>query len=88
MGQSKPRQPITLDLLHRLRKIWLEQARGIDGLMLWAASSLCFFGFLRSGEVTVPTDTASDEAMRISFKDVAVDKLNEPTMVSNHYSSM
>ena len=40
-----------------------------------------FFGFLRLGEVTVPSDTAFDEATHITFTDVAVDRLKEPTMV-------
>jgi len=49
--------------------------------MLWAMSSLCFLGFLSSGEVTVPSDTAFDEATHITFNDVAANRLKEPTMV-------
>ena len=49
--------------------------------MFWVASSLCFFEFLRSGEVIVPSDTAFDEATHITFNDVAVDRLKEPTIV-------
>ena len=67
-GQSKPRQPITPDLLLKLRGVWLGQSEGRDGHMLWAASSLCFFGFLRPGEITVPTDTAFDSSAHLNFQ--------------------
>lgn len=31
-----------------------------DHIMLWAACLLCFFGFLRSGEITVPSNSMFD----------------------------
>ena len=40
-----------------------------------------FLWVLRSGEVTVSSDTAFDDATHITFNDVAVDRLKEPTMV-------
>ncbi len=46
--------------------------------MLWTAS-LCFFGFLRSGEITVPSDAAFDEGTHLSFSDVTVDRLDDPS---------
>jgi hypothetical protein len=69
------RLPITHELLAKLRGIWVSQP---DGSMLWAAASLCFFGFLRSGEITVPSDSTFDERAHLSFKDVAVDSFQEP----------
>ncbi len=80
-GQRRPRHPITPELLLMLRKAWLDPARGHDGVMLWAVASLCFFGFLRSGEVTIPTDTSFDKAVHLTFEDFAVDNLKDPTMV-------
>ena len=41
--------------------------------MLWAASTLCFFGFLQSGEITVPTESSFDEGAHLTFDDVTVD---------------
>ena len=49
--------------------------------MLWEASTLCYFGFLRSGEITVPSDTAYDEGAHLNFADVAVDNIQSPTML-------
>ena len=46
--------------------------------MLWAAASLCFFGFLRSGEITIPSDKAFKETRHLNFKDIAVDNLSNP----------
>ena len=75
------RQPITPELLLKMRGVWLDQAAGGDGKMLWAASTLCFFRFLRSGEITVPSDSAFDETRHLAHCDITVDSLNNPTML-------
>ena len=49
--------------------------------MLWAAATLCFFGFLRSGEVTVPSDSEFDGTAYLTFRDVAIDRLQAPSML-------
>ena len=51
---------------------------GLDERMLWAAAKACFFGFFRAGEITVPSDSAFDSAVHLSFADVAVDNLAQP----------
>ncbi len=53
-SRAPSRLPITLDLLRKMRQSW--QKRGganHDNVMLWAAATLCFFGFFRSGEITL-----------------------------------
>ena len=52
--------------------------------MLWAAASLCFFGFFRSGELFVPTLTAFDERVHLAWGDVAVDNQNNPSSLRVH----
>ena len=52
--------------------------------MLWAACCLGFFGFLRAGEMTVPSDTAYDAASHLSFNDLAVDIPGAPTVLRVH----
>ena len=43
--QQSPRVPITSDLLLRIKGVWEREPPGRDKAMLWAAASLCFFGF-------------------------------------------
>ena len=43
--------------------------------------TLAFFGFLRSGEVTVPSDSAFDPAAHLTFDDVKVDNITNPTLL-------
>ena len=72
-------QPITTELLQKMKRVWYKQAPGWDERMLWAAVSLGFCGFLRSGEITVRSDSAFDETRHLTFEDVAVDQLTNPT---------
>ena len=79
--KPSPRQPITPELLRKLREVWLKPSAGGDGIMLWAAATLCFFGFLRSGEITVPSDSEFDDTAHLTFRDVAIDRLQAPSML-------
>ena len=38
--------------------------------MLWAAACLCFFGFMRAGEIVIPTDSSYDSELHLSYGDV------------------
>ena len=49
--------------------------------MLWAAVSMCSFGFLQSGEVVVPSDTQFDPVVHLSYGDVKVDCTNRPRVL-------
>ena len=69
------RLPITPDLLLKINA-GLEGSR--DYSMLWAAATLCFFGFMRAGEITIPSEGAYDASAHMSFEDVAVDSLSKP----------
>ena len=55
--RAKKRLPVTPDILRKLRKSWEKESHNLDFIMLWAECCTCFFGFLRSGEVTVPSMT-------------------------------
>lgn len=46
--------------------------------MLWAAATLCFFGFFRSGELAIPTAEAFDPGAHLTFQDVQVDCVKKP----------
>ena len=80
---SKPRTrlPISVDILYALKQSWEKEASDRDCVMLWAAAALCFFGFLRSGEITVPDDKSYDPGAHLSFHDVSVDSITKPELL-------
>ena len=39
---------------------------------------MCFLGFLRSGEVVVPSDSAFDPSMHLAYGDVRADNTSSP----------
>ena len=75
-GQRK-RLPITPAILQTLKTVW-ETGEQFDSAMLWAASCLCFFGFLRSGEVVAPSPSAFDPNTHLAAADVRVDSHSNP----------
>ena len=75
---SRPRQPITPQILRMLKVVWESSGRNEDAVMLWAAVCMCFFGFLRSGEVVAPSEVEYDPAVHLSFGDVRVDDVGMP----------
>lgn len=79
--RPRTRLPITPSLLRKMRKFWEERAFDCDHIMLWAACCMCFFGFLRSGEVTVESLKAYDPGCHLSVGDVALDSLTDPKVV-------
>ena len=64
-----------------MRSIWERDPHNFDHIMLWAACTLCFFGFLRSGEISVPSDNCYDPGAHLSLTDVAVDNLSDPSVL-------
>ena len=81
--QSRQRLPILPSHLRQIRMVW-----GIspapDALMLWAAVTLTFFGFFRSGEVTVPSVTAFNPTVHLCWGNVSVDSQVAPTTLKVH----
>ena len=61
--------------------MWERTAVTHNTLMMWAAVTTCFFGFFRSGEITVPSLTAFNPAVHLAWGDVAVDDPGNPTAI-------
>ena len=83
-SRAKQRLPVTPDILRKLKNSWETDCYSSDSIMLWAASCTCFFGFLRSGEVTVPSISEYDPDGHLSEGDVSLDSLNQPSVVQIH----
>ena len=45
------------------------------------SATLCFFGFMRSGELTTPSGLQFDEGAHLCFQDVSTDSLENATLI-------
>ena len=80
-ASSRTRLPITPSLLRELQKVWSLAGSTPDAKMIWAACCLCFFGFLRAGEMTVPSDGEFDPSVHLCLSDVALDDNRRPSLL-------
>ena len=70
---TRARLPITLEVLMDLKRVWQKAQDKEEATLLWVVSSLCFFSFLRSGEVTMPSEREYDPQSHLCYEDVKVD---------------
>ena len=80
--RGRVRLPITPHILRGIRSVWEQNSGDYDSIMLWAACCVCFFGFMRAGEFTVPSQSGYDPGVHMNFGDVSVDSVANPTSVS------
>ena len=78
----RPRLPITPGILRKLKKAWELEATSWDTTMLWAASSVAFFSFCRSGELTVPSEKSFDPSAHLTVDDISVDDRKKPSVLA------
>ena len=76
-----PRLPITPLLLWALKK-GLQPLTEQNNAMLWAASCLAFFAFLRTAEFCSPSTAQEDESVALSLQDLAVDNHSNPKAIA------
>ena len=77
-GPRRSRLPITPEILEHLRRVWQTLPIQRDAAMLWAAATMCFFGFLRMGEVVTPSDSDFDASSHLMYTDVRLDNREAP----------
>ena len=80
-SRPQPRLPVTPRLL---RDFCEGDKCNPDNVMLWAACCTCFWEFLRSGEITVPSLRAYDSDGHLSVGDVGLDSLSSPSVCQVH----
>ncbi len=71
--KPKKRLPVTMDIMDKLRDFWRSEGSTYDSIMLWAASCMCFYGFLRSGEITVASMAEFDPEGHLCEGDVGLE---------------
>ena len=79
---AKVRLPITPEILQQIYQQWKQRDTEWDVIMLWAAMCLCFYGFLRAGEAVVPSDEGFDPSQHLTFEDITVDSVVNPTFMT------
>ena len=78
------RLPITPSILRAIKTHWESQPLTKDRIMLWAAFTTCFFGFMRSGEICTCKDELAEDTTALDFRDVAIDSFQEPSLMRIH----
>lgn len=79
-AKGNKRLPISIEVQGKMRESW-QLVASQDSGMLWAAASVCFFGFMRSGEITIPSEGDYEEGAHLSFHDVTVDSFTNPQVL-------
>ena len=75
---TRKRLPITPDILMALKRVWESLPDQYNAVTFWAASCICFFGFLRVGESITPSTSGYDPASHPCIGDVRVDNYTRP----------
>ncbi len=63
--EKRERLPISPNILRTIKRVWEEAPPHADKTMLWEACCFGFFGFLRSGEMTAPSDRTFDPSCHL-----------------------
>ncbi len=79
--ERRPRLPVSPGILRKLKQIWEGEPTQPNRTMLWAACCLGYFGFLRMGEMTVPSQEGYDPGVHLNNNDVQVDDTASPKVL-------
>ena len=63
----KQRFPITAAIMTCIHSTVAQNPNDYHSIMIWAACSLAFFGFLRCGEFTIPSDSDFDPQAHLTI---------------------
>ena len=77
---KRTRLPISPAILLGMKRTWQRHPNPRDAAMLWAAATMCFFGFLRVGEMVIPSNKY-DPGHHLAHGDVTVNDSRDPQFV-------
>ena len=78
---TRGKMPITPKILRQIRSHWGHVGTDYEETMLWAAATVCFFGFMRAGELMMTEKGDFDPNQHLALNDVATDDKERPSMV-------
>ena len=81
MNSTRTLLPVTVQMLHSIRSLLSKESASYNNTTLWAMCCLTFFGFLRVGEFTIPTEGSYDPSCHLSLSDIAVDDRKNPSLL-------
>ena len=73
--------PITVEIMSRILSVVSKSPTYYQNVMMWGASCIAFFGFLRVGEMTVPSPESLDQVVHLTVEDVTLDSRSNPSIV-------
>ena len=83
-SRSKPRLPITVDVLRRILIVLSRASPSYTDHLVWAACALSFFGFFHAGEITVTSQSAFDQSKHLGWGNICVDSILKPCLLRVH----
>jgi len=79
--RPRVRLPIAVHIMTQIYSVLEKSPTDYQSIMLWAACCTAFFGFLRVGKMTLPSQQAYDSSVHLSLNDVALDNRSNPTII-------
>ena len=67
VGLNWVKNLVTIEILHKLRDIWLCAPQYPDLLKLWVAACVGFFGFLQEEEFIIPSKQSYDPEIHLNL---------------------
>ena len=68
----------------KMKEVWESEGVSWDTTILWAASSVAFFSFCWSGELTVPLEKGFNPSAHLTVNNISVDDLKKPAVQGIH----
>lgn len=79
---TRRKRPITAAILRQMGSTKaVTPPQGANWEMFWAASCLAFFGFLRAGELTVPSAQRYDASYHLNLADISANHKSQPSVM-------